>query len=187
MSEASYPAPADDGAARHLVRGLPMPSIALATTAGASVNFAEHPEWALLFVYTWTGRPGVANPPGWDTIPGAHGSTPQAQGFANLHAAFRQQGAQIFGVSAQTTSWQREFAERLGLPFALASDAELRLQRALRLPTFETGGVVYLKRLTLAIRDGAIERCFYPVHPPEAHARDMLAWFNELVTRRSGT
>jgi peroxiredoxin len=185
MSANAFPAPADDGAARHLVRGLPMPSIALPTTAGSSVNFAEHPGWVLLFVYTWTGRPGVDNPPGWDTIPGAHGSTPQAEGFRNLYPTFRQQGAEIFGLSAQTTEWQREFATRMDLPFSLVSDAGLRLQRALRLPTFETGGTVYLRRLTLALKDGAIERVFYPVHPPQANAREMLAWFNELVTRKA--
>lgn len=184
MSARTFPAPVDDGGARHLVRGLAMPSIALTTTAGTVVNFAEQAGWALLFVYTWTGRPGVDNPPRWDSIAGAHGSTPQAVGFRNLHAAFRQQGAEIFGLSAQTTEWQREFAQRLALPFPLVSDAELRLQRALRLPIFETGGVIYLRRLTLALRDGIIERVFYPVHPPEVNARDMLAWFNELVTRR---
>lgn len=184
MSARAFPAPVDDGGARHLVRGLPMPPIALPTTAGTNVNFAEQPGWALLFVYTWTGRPSVANPPDWDAIPGAHGSTPQAEGFRNLHWAFRQQGAEIYGLSVQTTDWQRELAERLDLPFSLVSDAELRLQRALRLPTFETGGAVYLRRLTLALKDGAIERVFYPVHPPQAHARDLLAWFNELVTRK---
>jgi hypothetical protein len=30
--------------------------------------------------------------------------------------------------------------------------------------------VVYLKRLTLILRDGRIERVFYPVHPPDTHA-----------------
>lgn len=30
----------------------------------------------LVFVYPRTGQPGVANPPGWDAIPGARGCTP---------------------------------------------------------------------------------------------------------------
>jgi hypothetical protein len=35
--------------------------------------------------------------------------------------------------------------------------------------------VVYLKRLTLVLRDSLIERTLYPVHPPHTHARELLA------------
>lgn len=176
--------PADDGGARHLTRGRMMPDIALPTTAGTDVNFAKLPGWAIVFVYPWTGQPGLDNPPGWDDIPGAHGSTPEAQSFSNLFGAFDQLGGKVYGVSGQPTGWQREFAERMALPFPLVSDAEGRLQRALRLPTFETGGTVYLARLTLAVKDGRIERTFYPVHPPDAHPREVLVWFNEFTSRR---
>ena len=178
-----FPAPADDGRARHLVRDRAMPDIALPTTDGGEVNFRALDGWAILFVYPWTGRPGLANPPGWDDIPGAHGSTPEAEGFRNLHRAFEQMGARVFGISGQATEWQREFAERLALPFALASDAGGQLREALALPTFETDGTVYLARLTIVIRNGQIVRTFYPVHPPDAHPREVLAWLNELVSR----
>ena len=36
-----------------------------------------------------------------------------------------------------------------------------------------------LKRLTLLIRDGRIEGCFYPVFPPDADAARVLAWLRE--------
>lgn len=178
-----FPAPKDDGGARHLVRGLTMPDIALPTTAGREVNFSRLEGWTILFVYPWTGRPGMENPPGWDDIPGAHGSTPEAEGFRNLYRAFEQLRARVFGLSGQPTDWQREFVERMELPFAIVSDAEGRLRRVLKLPTFEAGGTVYLSRLTLALQDGRIARTFYPVHPPDAHPREVLAWFNELVSR----
>ncbi len=181
---AAFPAPVDDGGANHLVRGLAMPDIALPATTGEQVTLSARSGWTALFVYTWTGRPGVANPPDWDTIPGAHGSTPQAEGFRNLHPAFREHGVEVFALSVQPTDWQRELAERLALPFAVVSDAQLTLQCALRLPTFETAGVTYLKRLTLVLRDGRIEHVFYPVHPPEVHAREVLLWIEERVTRR---
>lgn len=180
----AFPVPSDDGAASHLTRGLALPPVALPATTSGEVTLSNIPGWVTLFVYTWTGRPGVSNPPGWDTIAGAHGSTPEAEGFRNLHLAFVEHGVQVFGVSVQDTDWQQEFAARLDLPFALLSDAALVLQRALRLPTFETGGTIYLKRLTLVARDGRLERVFYPVHPPEAHAREVLLWIEERVTRR---
>jgi peroxiredoxin len=180
-----YPAPDDDGGARHLVRGLAMPDITLPTTAGGEVNFARLDGWAILFVYPWTGQSGLANPPGWDDIPGAHGSTPEAEGFRNLHRAFAQMSVPVYGLSMQPTAWQREFVERQRLPYEIASDAQGHLQRVLRLPTFDAGGTAYLARLTLALKDGRIARTFYPVHPPDAHPREVLAWLNELVSRKA--
>lgn len=180
---AGFPAPVDDGGANHLVRGLALPDIALPATTGAQVSLAHRSGWTVVFAYTWSGRPGIANPPDWDIIPGAHGSTSQAEGFRNLHGAFQEHGVDVFGLSLQATEWQGEFAARLALPFPLISDAACGLQRGLRLPTFDTGGVTYLKRLTLVVRDGRIERVFYPVHPPAAHPREVLLWVEERVTR----
>jgi peroxiredoxin len=171
--------PTDDGA-RHLKRGLRMPDIDLPTTGGRQVNFGKVPGMAIAYCYPWTGRPGLANPPGWDDIPGAHGSTPQAEGFRDLYAGFRQVDTALFGVSTQPTAYQKELVDRLELPFELASDESFALQRALSLPTFATGGVTYLKRLTLAIRDGRIERVYYPVASPAAHPREVCAWLGMI-------
>jgi peroxiredoxin len=33
-----------------------------------------------------------------------------------------------------------------------------------------------LKRLTLILRDGRVERVFYPVFPPDRNAQDVLDW-----------
>lgn len=170
----------DDGGARHLRRGQRMPDIELPTTAGARVSFARLEGRVVLYCYPWTGRPGEPNPPDWDDIPGAHGSTPEAEGFRDLYDGFRQLDAAVYGLSTQPTSYQRELVERLGLPFALVSDADFALARALALPTFETGGVIYLKRLTLGLRDGRIDRVYYPVSLPAAHAREVCAWLGMI-------
>ncbi len=167
---------ADDGAASHLKKGQRLPDITLTSTAGRQVSLATVPGLVVAFVYPWSGRPGAPNPPAWDDIPGAHGSTPEAEGFRNLAQAFHELGAQVFGISAQDTAHQQEFAARLQLPYELLSDEAFKLQAALRLPTFETGGVTYLKRLTLGLRDGRIERVYYPVSYPAAHAREVCAW-----------
>lgn len=166
----------DDGGARHLKRGLRMPDLHLPTTSGDSVNLARLAGTAIVYCYPWTGRPGLPNPPNWDDIAGAHGSTPEAEGFRDLHGGFRQVEAAVYGLSTQTSDYQRELVERLGLPYEIISDAEFVLQRALGLPTFATGGVTYLKRLTLALQDGRIERVYYPVPLPGAHAREVCAW-----------
>ncbi len=171
---------AEDGGARHLKRGMRMPDIALPTTAGRKISFAGLPGMAIVYCYPWTGRPGLANPPDWDNISGAHGSTPQAEGFRDLFAGFQQVDAAVFGVSTQPASYQRELVERLALPFEIVSDEQFALQRALSLPTFQTGGVTYLERLTLAVLDGRIERIYYPIASPAAHPREVCAWLGMI-------
>jgi peroxiredoxin len=82
----------------------------------------------------------------------------------------------LFGLSVQDTAYQREVVDRLHLPFPILSDEHLGFTRSLRLPTFETGGMTLLKRLTLVINDGGIEHVFYPVFPPDRNASEVLAW-----------
>ena len=176
-----WPAPTDDGGAAHLMAGMAVPDIELRTTTGSTVSLARITGRSILFVYPWTGRPGLANPPGWDDIAGAHGSTPELEGVRNLASSFASLDTAVYGLSVQGSEWQAELAKRLGLNFVLLSDELLAFARALGLPTFETGGVTYLKRLTLSIVDGRIDWVFYPVHPPDAHARAVLAWLTDHV------
>ena len=170
----------DDGGAAHLKRGLRLPDVPLRTTAGREINFARLSGRAIIYCYPWTGRPGLPNPPRWDDIPGAHGSTPQAEAFRDLYPGFRQVDAAVLGLSAQSTDYQRELAERLKLPFEIVSDERFAFQSALSLPTFATGGVTYLKRVTLAVRDGRVERVYYPIPAPAAHAREVCAWLGMI-------
>lgn len=176
-----WPAPVDDGGARHLVPGLAMPDIALSATFGDPVNLATRPGTSIVFVYPWTGRAGLPNPPAWDDIAGAHGSTPEAEAFRDLHADFDASAAAVFGLSTQDGAHHGELAARLRLPFPLLGDGDFSFARALRLPTFETGGITYLRRLTLVVRDGRLEHAFYPVHPPDTHARQVLGWLARRV------
>ena len=169
----------NDKGTSHLVAGLQLPDISLESTRGRTVNFRVLAGRAVIFFYPWTGRPGMADPPAWDDIPGAHGSTPEAAGFCDHHGAFRKNDVMVAGVSTQGSEHQREFAKRLKIPFDILSDDTFRLQRALSLPTFETGGVAYLKRLTLIVRDGRIESVFYPVPEPGVHAREVLDWMTQ--------
>ena len=84
--------------------------------------------------------------------------------------------ATVVGLSAQTLEEQREAAERLSLPHAVAADPELRLAEALRLPTFEFQGRQLYKRLALVAEEGRIVKVFYPVFPPNENAAEVLAW-----------
>jgi peroxiredoxin len=163
----------------HLKPGTALPRISLPATTGADICLAEVPGRSVLIVYPWSGRPGHPNPPNWDDIPGAHGSTPELEGFRDLSPDFAALNVGLFGLSGQASDWQREMAMRLRLPFPILSDAEGRMAAALALPSFATGGESYLERLTLIVSSGTIERLFHPVPDPAAHAREMLRWFRD--------
>ena len=172
------PAPVDDGAAAHLP-GTAFPDLELPATDGRSVRLDAPGSRPRIVVYAYprTGVPGEDSlTDDWDQIPGARGCTPEACAFRDHHAELTAAGAEVYGLSTQDPDFQREAAERLHLPFALLSDAQLRLTRALGLPTFEAGGQTLLKRLTLVLRDGRIEHVFYPVFPPDEHPAEVLSW-----------
>jgi len=176
----AIPKPIDDGAASHLA-GMQMPLCPLPATDGATVDLSTLKGRIVVYAYPRTGIPGVENPVGWDLIPGARGCTPQSCSFRDHFAELKALGVNhLFGLSSQDTSYQREVAERLHLPFPILSDEHLSLTSALRLPTFQTSGMTLLKRLTLMIHDGKIEHVFYPVFPPDRNASDVIAW---LTTR----
>jgi peroxiredoxin len=170
------PVPQDDGAARHLT-GAALPDLALPATDGTEVNLGRLKGRTVVYIYPRTGRPGQPLPTGWDAIPGARGCTPQSCGFRDHFAELKRLGvAQLFGLSTQTMEYQREAVERLHLPFAILSDADLRLTRALKLPTFEVAGMTLIKRMTWAIDDGVITHVFYPVFPPDKSAEEVVSW-----------
>lgn len=173
----ALPEPVDEGACDHLP-GLPLPAVALPSSRGGRVALDDLPaRRSVLFCYPMTGQPGVALPEGWDDIPGARGCTSQNCAFRDLHADFTALGVGLYAVSTQAPSYQREMAERLHLPHPVLSDADLELTRALRLPTFQVdGGPPLIRRLTLVVRDGTIERVFYPVFPPDRSAEPVLEW-----------
>jgi peroxiredoxin len=170
------PRPPDDGAADHLA-GAQLPPIELPATDGSAVGLASLEGRTVIYAYPRSGRPGEPSlVDDWDLIPGARGCTPETCGFRDHHAELAAAGAGVYGLSTQDTAYQRELVERLGLPFAILSDARLELTRALRLPSFEVAGRTLIKRLTLVADGPSITQVFYPVFPPDRHAAEVLAW-----------
>jgi peroxiredoxin len=173
---ANLPVPLDDGACDHLP-GMKIPSISLRSTKGRMVNLADpSSERMVVYIYPRTGAPGSTVPGTWDEIPGARGCTPQSCSMRDHYREAKALGAEIFGLSTQTTEYQKEVMERLHLPFEILSDADFKFTHALNLPTFVFEGVTLDKRLTLVIKDGKIEKVFYPVFPTDKHGEQIVAW-----------
>ncbi|HWH20497.1 MAG TPA: peroxiredoxin [Solirubrobacterales bacterium] len=170
------PVPVDDGGADGLA-GSPVPAVALPSTLGGEVRLADVGARLLVgYVYPMTGTPGEALPDGWDDIPGARGCTPQSCAYRDALGEFRDLGAELVGISAQTPAEQAEFAAREHIPFPLLSDDGLRLAEALGLPTFEADGRTLYRRLTFIAATGRIVKVIYPVFPPDRDAGEVLAW-----------
>ena len=178
------PVPIDDGQAAHLT-GRVIPSILLHSTAGGQVDLAAATAGrAVLFFYTRTGRPDQPPPDGWDAIPGMRGCTPQSCGFRDLRADFARHNVAIYGISTQDPDYQAEFAVRMHIPFEILSDCELKLTRAMNLPTIEfpvrSGGPTTLvKRMAWYVEGARTEKVWYPVFPPDRNAAEVLEYVNK--------
>ena len=176
----NLPAPQDDGACKHLA-GMTLPALKLYSTEDRAVTVSEAASrLAVFFFYPRSGRPNEPVPEGWDQIPGARGCTPQSCGFRDVYDQFKRLRVQVFGVSSQSTEFQKEFVERMELPYEILSDEYFALTEALRLPTFEFNGMRLIKRLAIVAEKGRIVKVFYPVFPPDRNAEEVLTW---LATR----
>ena len=159
--------------------GIRMPAVALRSTTGRKVDLASLPGGrTVIYCYPRTSEPGTPAPTGWDVIPGARGCTPQACAFRDHHDDMARVGATVFGLSTQATSYQQEMATRLHLHFEVLSDEDFQLTDALSLPTFVADGMRLIERLTLVVKDGAIEHVLHPVTRPEKSAEDTLEWLS---------
>jgi len=172
---ANLPEPVDDGACEHL-NGLELPPIELLSTTGTVHSLHDvSSRWLVLYVHPRTGGPGVTLPEDWDLIPGARGCTPQSCAFRDHHAELQSLDATVWGLSAQPIEEQREFVDRMHIPFPLLNDSALRLiEQPLRLPTFTVEGLTLYKRVTLITDEARISRVFYPVFPPDRNASEVI-------------
>jgi peroxiredoxin len=164
---ANLPEPLDDGLADHLI-GIRLPSLSLLSTNGTKIDLSQIQGRFVVYCYPRTGTPNSSLPEGWDQIPGARGCTPQSCAYRDHYQELKALGAEVFGLSVQTSEYQKEMVGRLHLPFPVLSDEQFEFQQALNLPTFDVAGMTLLKRLTLVIMDGIVEALHYPVFPSDS-------------------
>jgi DNA-binding transcriptional MerR regulator len=175
------PAPVRGSADPRGLVGVRVPSVEFYATDGRPVDLgALGAGRSVVFVYPLSGRPGVDLPDSLLEIPGARGSTEQASWFRDHHAELLAAGAaRVFGLSAQSTGYQRELVHRLRLPYPLLPDPRMTLAAALGLPTFGAGDMVLYRRLTLVIHDDVIEHVFHPIAVPAMHALEVMQWLTK--------
>ena len=173
----NLPIPQDDGAADHLV-GTKLDSVTLKATDGSQVDLSKLSGMTVVFIYPKTGVPGVALPDGWDDIPGARGCTPQACSYRDNYGELKKHVDHLFGLSVQSSEYQKELKDRVELPYEILSDLDFKFANSLNLPTFETNSMKLLKRLTLIIKEGVIIKKHYPVFPSNKDVNWVLTSFS---------
>ena len=113
----------------------------------------------------------------------SQGLYPQSCAFRDHHETLSELRAEGFGLSSQSTDFQREMADRLHPPYEVLSYPRLQFAAGLKLPTLAAGGEILFKRLTLNARVEIIEKIFFPVIPPDRNAQQVVDW---LISRVGG-
>ena len=172
------PVPVDDGAADHLdghraARGRPDRDRRIRRRARPARARAHDP----VRVPADRRTRHAQLPDDWDAIPGARGCTAEACAFRDDHAELLAAGASaVYGLSTQAPTTSARPSSGCTCRSRCSATRRFALTRALRLPTFEVDGRTLLRRLTMVVRDGVVEKVFYPVFPPDRHAAEVLAW-----------
>ena len=173
----------DDGAYAHLTEGTVLPKVRLPATTGGVLDIVAPTEFTVIFSYPMTGTPGLPLPNGWLDLPGAFGCTAESCGYRDHVEEFARLDTTVYGVSTQTSSEQREFAQREHISYPLLSDSEYLLVDALRLPLLRVvNDPPRIKRATLIVdRDRVVREIMYPVPDPAANAVHALAAVTKQV------
>ena len=177
----NLPVPEDDGGSSHLI-GTKIATIELCSTNGLIVDLGSIKGKVVIYCYPMTGRPDVPLPDGWDEIPGARGCTPQSCSYRDHYKEFQELGVEVYGLSTQTTDYQKEMVDRLSLPFNVLSDSQMELTQAINLPTFVVTGMVLLNRLTMVVDDSMIKSVHYPVFPSDSDPDWVLDYLGKMST-----
>jgi len=157
-----------------------IPDLKLNSTDDTTVSLSNLKGITVIYVYPMTGVPGKELPEGWDEIPGARGCTPQSCSFRDNFSKLKKLGVNnIFGLSTQSTEYQKELATRLHLPYTILSDEKLEFSKKLKLPMFKVLKMNLLKRITLILKDNKIIKYFYPIFPPTKNIEDVINFFEK--------
>jgi thioredoxin-dependent peroxiredoxin len=106
------------------------------------------------------------------------GCTMEACTFRDSHEAFREVGAEVIGISSDSTDSHRRFADRLRLPFVLLSDSEGSVRAQYGVP--RTLGLLPGRVTYLIDREGIVRHIFSSQLQPWRHVTAALEVLDEL-------
>jgi peroxiredoxin Q/BCP len=97
------------------------------------------------------------------------GCTKEACTIRDAYDIFKQKDIVVLGISKDSVSSHKKFAEKYGLPFTLLSDTDKKVISA-----YEAGSMLMTKRISYLLdKDGTIAQV-YPKVDPAMHAKEIL-------------
>ena len=112
----------------------------------------------------------------------------EARGFRDSYRQIQKTGAVLLGISPDTSSAQKKFAEKEKLPFTLLADAEKKVAVAygvLQEKNMYGKKVMGIARTTFIMGpDGKIEHIFEKVKPDD-HAEEVLEYLKETAKSKA--
>jgi len=106
------------------------------------------------------------------------GCTAEACSFRDSYQTFREQRAEVIGVSSDSAESHERFAARFSLPFVLLSDSDGTVREKYRVG--KTLGVLPGRTTFLIDRRGVIRHVFSSQFFPDKHVKEALAVLKEL-------
>lgn len=148
-----------------------VPDFELASTGGKPFRLStEKSKFLVLYFYPKDSTPGC---------------TTEAQQFRDLHAAFRELGCVIYGVSRDSLKSHENFKTKQNLPFELLSDPEEKacaLFNVMKMKNLYGKQVRGIERSTFVLgKNGKILNAWRGVKVP-GHAQAVLDFIQSLKT-----
>ena len=135
------------------------PDFALPSATGETVRLSDFRgnSEVVLFFYPKDNTPGC---------------TVEACSFRDSHETFREAGATVIGISADSADSHRRFAERYSLPFVLVADTDGAVRARYGVP--RTLGLLPGRVTYLIDRAGMIRHIFSSQFQPRRHVAEAL-------------
>ncbi len=148
----------------------PLPDFTLPATGGSPFTLSEH-RGTILVLYFYPK----------DSTPGC---TTEAQQFRDLHEAFLQAGAGVFGISRDGLKSHENFRAKQGLPFDLLSDGDetvCALFGVIKMKNMYGKQVRGIERSTFVVdAQGVLRQEWRGVKVP-GHAQEVLEFVKSLA------
>jgi peroxiredoxin Q/BCP len=146
--------------------GQPAPDFTLPAASGDKVSLADYRGRKVVVLYFYPK----------DNTPGC---TKEACAFRDSYEVFTDAGAEVIGVSSDSTDSHDGFAARHSLPFVLVSDADGSVRKSYGVP--RALGVLPGRVTYVIDSDGIVRHVFSSLTAIDRHVGDALAVVKELA------
>ncbi len=148
--------------------GDPAPGFTLESGSGQKVSLSDYRGKKSVVLYFYPG----------DETPGC---TREACRFRDSYEAFKELGAEVIGVSSDSTDSHKSFSEHHHLPFVLLSDPKKELRKLYGVPSnmgLLPGRVTYV-----IDREGMVRHIFNSQVHPEKHVEEAISILRRVEPR----